>query len=125
MAAAARTPLSRPVSSTSSRPSSRAAANKEPSIGAPDQPIEISDDEDVQVLGLELAEVWIDKPEDFDKDEYLVLEGENAVYKVLREESVESGIAYRVRFGDNRTEVVSLTCQYPYPSIQCHSYSRL
>jgi hypothetical protein len=107
MAEATRTPRSRPVSSVSNRTSSSVDTSKEPSLATSEQPIEIPVNEDVQTFGSVLAGILVDTPEAFDKDDYLVLEGENVVYEVLREQNVENGVTYCVRFGDNSTQVVS------------------
>jgi hypothetical protein len=115
MSQAAETPRSRAASFLSTSASTEAATSKELSVVASEQPIEFLDEEHLQASGFELSGVFIDTPENFDRDSYSVLEGESDVRKVLREQNIENGIAYQVRFGDNRTEVVSLIPSIPLP----------
>jgi hypothetical protein len=50
--------------------------------------------------------ITIKRPVDFDKDDYETLDV--IVAKVLEEEVDETGLAYRVRFGDTHVETVSI-----------------
>jgi hypothetical protein len=117
-----RTSHSRTVSAGSSRSVSRAPTSKEPSVAASELPVHITDDDEVQNYASELVGVLVETPEDFDRGEYMVLEGEHVVHEVLREYDDEDGIIlYNIRFEDNHTEMVS-----PSPvTCRTHIYSPL
>jgi hypothetical protein len=118
-----RTSRSRTVSAASSRSVSSAPTSREQSVASSEQPIEIFDDEEEQTYASELVGVLVEAPENFDRDQYLVLEGEHVVHTVLHECDGKDGIMlYNVRFEDNHTEVVSLSPAVPASILYCVTF---
>jgi hypothetical protein len=101
------TSRSRATSTLSNSTSSKAVNGRQSSATPSDPSVEFLNEEHEPHDGLKFVCAMIDTPDHFDRDEYLVLNGENHVHKVLREQDAKDGLAYLVRFQDNHTAVVS------------------
>lgn len=79
---------------------------------------------DSQKRTRELQEIAIEAPQNFDREEYILVPGENRVLKVLEEEEDEEGdeLEYTVRFGDTREDKVSSTSDRCYSTVHLQSF---